>query len=321
MKRAIVLAVLALLVAASPAWAAIDVLSAFANGQNNLHDVSGDKLININGGADTTVDVGDILLSSFNFDTIQNAAHPLPMTIGLGSQYSELSGLIAIKVLSVSGPVANPLSPTGVSYAWTFGPATDATSLAAINAVSPNAAAAISAWGKGTLASFFDDPTPDYSRNGVTVDADVATATDGLKVLEIGFTGGTLDANGNPTAINGEAWSAVAISNDISLIGAVPFPGNGGTVNFSLRNSDNPPDSLILDALDTDTLTSLFNPTFKNLNLNGSANLLGTGTQDTAWDAFDNADATMDITPEPASCVVWTLLLGCIGVAAWRRRR
>jgi hypothetical protein len=303
MRKAIILGLALCLFSAVPAWASIDVLSAFANGQNNLHDVSADKLINMGGGA-TTVDVGDILVSIFAFNTIQNPSFPIPTGIGTGSStYGELSGLLAIKVLTKT-------SLGGGAYSWTFGPATDAASVAAINAVSPAAGTQIGSWANGTLLAFFDDTTPDFSRNGTTVNNDVLTAIDGYKLWELGFTNNaTLDANGRPTAQNGQGWAANAVSDDVGIIGSTPFPANGGAVNFSVDQTAVTPYSGILAPV----LTSIFNPLFKTLEMNGSANLLGTQSQSTAWDAFDNADVSINVTPEPLSLLVW---LGMFGFGA-----
>jgi hypothetical protein len=309
----VVAATAVVLAATIPATAAISVLNTFAAGENNFQDTSADHLVNMLGGA-KTVDVGDVLICAFAFNTVQNSQFPIPTAIGTGSaSYGELSGLLALKVLSKGGGPGGILTP----WNWTFGPATDAASVAAIAAISANAGAEVGGWNAGTLAAFYSDLTPDYSRNGLSVNADVATAIDGTQLWQVGFTNNAvLDVNGSPTAQNGEGWIAFgAPSDDITAIGAIPPPGNGGIVNFSLRQTAVTPYSGLLNA----SLTSIFNPLVSSIELNGSANLLGV-SQPTSWNAFDNADMNINIVPEPASLIVWSLL-GLAGLAVWSRQR
>jgi hypothetical protein len=294
------------LLSVAPASAAISsALNAFASGQNILQDVSADQLINMAGGA-TTVDVGDILVSSFAFNSITNSKYVAPQAIGTGSSlYGELSGVLAIKILTKGGSAG--------AYSWTFGPATSTPDISAIaTAGYTNLTAEMALWNSGAMAAFYSDMTPDYSRNGSNVNADFATAVDGTKVWELGFTGLGGAATG------AEGWAAYAPTDDIAVLSGGYYPDPGGNVKFAINVTNPIYGSTFLNQV----LPSTFGSGF--VALRGSASLQGTvGIDDpTAWQLFDAAIVTVNAVPEPSTFVVWALLGGAswLGMRVWRRR-
>ena len=308
MKRASVIALasgILFFVACSAHADTMDVLQAFRLGSNNITDNSGDELINGANGTtagSTIVQPGSILLATIGMNSISNAAGI--NGIGTGTGYSQLNGLVAIQCLSET-------SGTG-GYSYTFGPATSPADLAAVGAVSPSASAAIAGWSLGTMAALYDvsqGTATNYSRSKGTLDADILTAISGTELWQFGFTGS------GGTAALGEGWAATVVSNDISIVGATPSPANGGVVNYSLDQTAVTPFSDMLGVQPSAVDSAV------NVALNGSSNLLGTGGQTTDFQAFDNANVTLNVVPEPSSFSLLAAVFGTLALAGWRRKR
>jgi len=289
------------------------ILSIITNpgGPQLWSDNSGDFLFNRAGGA-TTVDVGDVLIGQFAINTVEYLGGGGTIAVGSGAN-NEMSGAFAIEVLSATPQL-------GGGYDFVFGP-TSALSRADIALAYPGAGnfgPELSSWSAGSMAAMFDDPLQDYERENVPRITAIASAINGTKLFEAGFTGG-IGVNGAPGPDGlGEGWIANAISNDISIVGSVPLPGIGGGLNLGVNTipgTVNP--ALVFIAVPTifgvGGMADIF----------GSGSLLGIGGATTAYDSFNDVNfvANVSAVPEPGSLLVWGLAAGFGMIGGVRRRR
>lgn len=240
--------------------------------------INGDNSIGIN-----TVDVGDRLRGIFTIETVEKSPFPTRY-LGVGGN-DELTGIFdLIVVAKTGGPGA---------YQFTFAPS-----------------GALSAYGGANVgAAFFADSTPDYTRVRQTGCTDIACmegrATDGSLFWSVGFTSAS------------NFWVASAVSDDITAIGSIPAPGNGGSFNTGVNLIANP--AATGPALG---LVDCFNPllgAIVQVSMCGSGSLLGTGGVDTPFQSFDDVNFTINRIPEPAT--LGLMGLGLLGVAFAGRRR
>src|SRR5262245_21368325 len=135
------------------------VVSQFFFGElNKISDNSGEFFYNRVGG-NTTVDVGDVLLTGFQIETIENLTTPSPTrTFLAGSGNNEFAGFSAIEVTGVT-PV-----PTG--FLINFGPVSAAarTAIASDPNLGVTSGLLSSMTSTGMLTLFDDGPTHDYTR-------------------------------------------------------------------------------------------------------------------------------------------------------------
>ena len=308
------------LAAALPA-SATDPLSLLTTGNEVLVDTSGDILVPGTGysnSADalagngnfsptgTWIGKGSVLVSSFAINTITTAQDTT--TIGSGTAYNELNGLVALDCAGAS------VNASG-SWSSTFGSVVgSATATAAIAAMSASAGTAVATWAPNTLMSFYDGSPLPYSKTGGTsaavLNSDLTTATSGLEIWDLGI--GTA----------GTGWNSVDISNNIGQVGQVPSPLNGGTVDFSLDLTAAAPG--FSQYLAPPGVQSTVGTPGQLVNMAGSANLLGTAGQSTPFNAYDNSDFAISTSvPEPASlflCLAAFLIDG-LALAKQRVRR
>jgi PEP-CTERM motif len=167
---------LAMVIATGPA-SAIPVSAAFIPGVNTITDNDAELFVNKVGGA-TTVDVGDVFLGAIEIDSINTTA------IGMGTAYNELSGVFGFRVTSVTGLGG------GIS-AFTFGAVIDLRGefLAATGID-------IGATPLGTFARFFEDSTPDATRDGGSFASFTAETSDGDLRLRLAINDGDISSTG-----------------------------------------------------------------------------------------------------------------------------
>jgi hypothetical protein len=240
-----------------------------------LSDNNAESLINANGtgctpGGDCILGVGDRLRGQFDINSIESLNPPSPPTF-TPFNGNELTGVFDIIVTSKIN-----LGPGG--FFFQFAP-------------SGNLSTA------GAAVEMYTDPANNYTRLGcATTAACEATATDGALWAAFGFGPGSF-------------WTAVAASDDISVIGATTPPSTGGQFNASL-------DFLVNNtgfAFDqkpclTDTSHAC-----------ASGSLLGTAGADTPYDSFSNVDFTLLRAPEPGALALLGIGFALAGMA--RRKR
>lgn len=251
---------------------AASVANTLFPGFQQLSDNSAEYLINADPNAtDTTLDLGDRLVGIFTIETVEKAGNPTRF-LGAGTGNNELTGIFDATVVGVFGGPGGLLSP----FIYVFAPT----------------ASFESTYGAGAMVALFEDSTPDYRRvdDGVgapdTVADLIATASDGTHVL-----------TGSMNVPGATFWMATAVTNDISVVGSIAAPGNGGTFNLGLNFTFAAPGYNFLTVPCFNPLTGITN----QVSTCGSGSLLGTGGVNTPFDSFDNVDFTVNRVPEPGS--------------------
>lgn len=289
---------------------AVSITSSMHFGELNLlSDNSAEYLLNSDGTTadtgDTFVDVGDRLIGHFNVGTIEDLTGGGGVNPVGTSGVNELTGIFDITAVT-------KVAVAGGGFDWTFAPTPAASSIFTLLGVPQPA---------GTMVAMFEDATPDYTRLFNDPNFTVLGPDDGAAASENAIMGSSI--NGSEFWTFGflgldadEIWTAFAIDDDISVIGATNPPGNGGTANFAL--------SLIADPLDIGPNIAPVGTTVAIddgliLGLNGSGNLLGLAGADTPFDNFDNFDFAVRPIPEPGTVVL--LGLGFLGLAAMGRKK
>jgi hypothetical protein len=272
---------------------ATSVSSALYSGIIQLSDNSAEYLINPAGVVDTKLDVGDKLRGIFTMETVEQLA--TSQTKNLTPPINELSGIFEIEVTAkttIGGAIGGGTCAS--LYCWTFGPS----------------ASFQSTYGTGAMVAWYEDPTHEFTRLGASIATLEGNVTDGALYWVSGFSG----VGGAAAA--GEFWQAGAVTDDLSVVGGIPAPGNGGTYNSALN--------LLTD---NSGLTIYKVACFDQLALSlglvdqcGSGSLLGTGGANTPYDSFDNVDVVMSI-PEPTSVLLMGLGLVGMGATVISRRR
>jgi len=266
---------------ASSANAAALLDTLFA-GNQLLSDNSAEVLVNF-GAANTTVDVGDRLTGILELQTTEQSG--VTRNLGGSSGNSEFSGIFDITVLAKIAPVL-----PGGTYTFIFGPS----------------ASFQSTYGAGAMVALFEDTTPDFQREtggAVTTVSDAVTlASNGTLVATLGFNSAS------------NFWVASSITDDISVIGSTPAPGNGGSFNSGLN-------FLTVAAgfqFDPVACRNAINGTIVQVGTCGSGSLLGTGGVNTPFDSFDDVNFVVNRVAEPATLAL--IGLGLLGFGVARRR-
>lgn len=260
-------------------------------GENTLlSDNSADFFIHVpnEGSTDSTVDVGDIILTMVGINTIG------PTIIGSGTVYNEVTALTAVKITS-AGDV--DLGPPGTDDSfgsqnidlWQY----EATPLtAADDAYFDWADIDASLSNDGMFFGLvMEDSSKDYNRDS-TVDAGIASAINGtLRLL--------LDID----ATEGDFLSVIAPYN-------VPDFGTVDPVT-AIDNTN--------IALDATIRYQNWGPLIFDDNLTGGNGGFSSPSVASGWPAFDNLDFTVKVIPEPATLTLFGI--GLLSLAAVARRR
>lgn len=275
----------------------------FGNQLNQLSDNSGESQ-NVDADGDGFLDVGDTLRGTFQIGTVEDLSGGGGTRILGSGAVNELTGLFEITVASLT-VTSDPDGSCGADPTCgggAFSGDEEATYVFAPYA--PFAAATGAA--AGTMAILWDDPAQNYDRTLGAIAAIEAGATDGARVLEIGF-------GGDPD----EFWVATDAAVDPSIGGSVA-PGTAvADFNFAL-------------SILTNLSGRLFNqvlagcapgcPGDNFIDINGSGEALGTFGTSTAYDLFDNVDLTVRVVPEPATLGLMGLGFLALGGVARRRK-
>ena len=206
---------------AAPA-AAIPVSAALVPGTNTITDNSAELFVNKAGGA-TTIDVGDIFLGGIQIDKINN------QTLGTGG-WNELTGVFGLQVLAVT-PIGGGLSLISFGALGTL-PASGDLQAEILLATGVD----IGATAAGTFARFFEDTTPDATRDGSTFADYIGETTDGTVFLNAALAPGGLSAIGF-----GDVGALATFCTTTTPGGGLPgnFFNNGNGVTVSSSSTAN----------------------------------------------------------------------------------
>lgn len=253
----------------------------FAPFLTQLSDNSAEYLINNDPTAtDTLLEKDDRLRGIFSIDTTENLQGGGGQVNLQANGFDQLSGIFEIQVDSVVQDLAG-------NYNYVFKPS----------------AAFEGTYGAGAMVAFYTDPDYDFTRLGPDIPTLEANVTDGSLFMVAGFDGG-----------NNEVWTAVAGTNDISTVGAIPAPNNGGGFNIGLDLLVNNTGQIF------DPVGCLKGGGLTLVDMCGSGSLLGTQGAATPYDSFDDVNFVMRAIPEPSLA----LLIGSgllVGSAVARRRK
>lgn len=285
-----------LMLAAGSAHAASVASSILTDEINQWSDNSAEsQKVDVNGNG--FLDEGDTLRGIFQIETREDLTGGNPSFVYGSNGNTELTGIFEIVVLSrtfVSNGVDGLAGTADDTYNFEFG------------AYAPfQAEFGLSGT---TMAVFFEDATPDFDRTG-TIALGETTATDGTKVVEIGFTG---DAD--------ESWNAFNAPQDPSLGATRPQATSLGTFDFALGFLFNS-----LFANNAGVLASCFPACAGDnfVDITGSGGITGTllpnGTSPSENDIFNNVDLVFAPIPEPGT--LGMLGVGLLGLGLFLRTR
>lgn len=286
-----------LMLAAGSANAASVASSILTNQVNQWSDNSAESQgVDVNGNG--FLDEGDTLRGIFQIETREDLTGGNPQFVYGSNGNTELTGIFEIVVVSrtqVSNGQDGINGTADDQYNFVFG------------AYAPFQAEFGGLSGT-TMAVFFEDATPDFDRTG-SIALGEATATDGTKVLEIGFTG---DAD--------ESWNAFGAPQDPSLGATRPQATSLGTFDFALGILFN---TLFGANSGVEAACVPLCPGDGFVDITGSGGITGTrlpnGTSPAENDIFNNVDLVFQPIPEPGT--LGMLGVGLLGLGLFLRTR
>ena len=268
-----------LAIASGPAQAVSIGSTIFLGETNQWSDNSGESIgvdVSVNGSPPGILDLGDTLRGTLDIGTIEDQTGGGSTVVYGAGGVNELSAIFEVEVIGLT-VTSDPNASCGGSATCAGGTLDgDETVNYSFGAYAPFAAEFGAS--AGAVAVFFEDTSPDYDRTGTIANAE-ATAIDGTKVFEIGFSG---DAD--------EFWLSIGTPSDTTLAASVPVGTGLGTFNLSLGILFNTlfggvvqipsgcviiPGGCLGDGL---------------VDINASGGISGTAGSSTGYDVFNNVD-------------------------------
>jgi len=190
-------------------------------GENQLSDDDAEVWVDVDG--DTLFDEGDYLIGVVGITSYTTIAEP-------ASNYNELTAIFAIQVLSVTDlPIDNPIGSNVEWAAFTFGPTGDLNA-AFLAAFDVNLG--LTDTDANSVAALFEDSSPDFIRDGTTVNLSFASAYDGTQRMILGMEGTNFWSGNGPQS---------PLDPDILLL--TPGTGIGGfSANLTIQWESFAPD-------------------------------------------------------------------------------
>lgn len=272
---------------------AVNIANTIFIGELNQWSDNSAESQNLDGNGNGFLDVGDTLRGTFDIQSLEDqtgGGGVIPYGAG---GVNELSGIFEIQVTSkvfVGNGQDGVAGTADDLFNFQFG------------AYAPfQAEFGLSGT---TMVVFFDDATPDFDRTGTIANAET-TATNGTKVLEIGFTG-------DPD----ESWNAFGAPQDPSLGSGRPQTAPLGSFDFALGFLFN---ALFGGNLQVFAACFPLCPGDGLVDIAGSGGLTGTLGSTTEYDVFNNVDLVFQPIPEPGT--LGMLGAGLLGLGLLLRTR
>ena len=322
-------------VMASTAQASLVTTIWGAPGLNQSHDTDAEIALDssynhLNGS--TGLQVGDYLVGGINYGY---NVPPIGGSVSYGlAGVDQMNVLFVLKIADVSA-FPGGTNSQGIPFShYTFVAPSVAEWTSALNSVYGGAApAAALKTAEGSVGIVFSNPTENFQQLpiGATSAADVLNRVFSgpgvTNIGELGFTGGTTTVNGGvnvgPNA-TGEGWQADGPTATSSFVGVTY---GSSILNTNIIFGIDPTAGSLLNDMDFTPILDQMFPGAK-ADFAGTAELQGTGDGLGGLRSGEQMDINSGgavsfyvLVPEPASCAVWSLIMGCVGLFAWRRRR